>query len=221
MNALNISKKLESGAIRTARARMAWPFLEKPDNNRVKKGKNGNEKHVYKVALFFPPDADIAALKQAANDAAVEEFGAEKVQAWIKAGKWNSPFRDGRDASRTERNPDGWAWADGHICIRADTDTKPQVLEANGHDIGDDYAAVYGGRWCRATLNAKAYPAIDGGKPGVKFYLSNVQLLDHDERLGGGRARAEDEFDAVEIAGSDGSADAVFGGSEAEAAGLM
>jgi len=211
-DALNVSTKLASGSIRTAKARLIWPSLEKPDDRTTKLDKAGNKKTVYKVALFFPPTANIQALRDAATAAAVEEFGAERVQTWVKAEKFHTPFLDGRKVSRTERNPEGWDWADGHVCIRADTGTKPQVLESNGHDIGDDYSGVYSGRWCRATLMAKAYPAIDGGKPGVKFYLGNVQLLDHDERVGGGRARAEDEFEPVGATGGDGSTDAVFGG---------
>ena len=210
---LNICEKLVSGNVRTAKGRLAWCFLDKPDSNRKKKAKDGSEKQVYKTAIFFPPTADLSVLKAEANAAAIEEFGLEKVQAWVKAEKFNTPFLDGRKATRTERNPDGWEWADGWICVRADTGDRPGVVEANGISVGDDYSGVYSGRWGRLTLRAKAYPAIDGGKPGVKFYLSNVQLLDHDERLGGGRASAEDEFESVDVAGGAASTDSVFGNS--------
>lgn len=208
----NVCKELASGNIRTPKARLLWPYFENPDKGRSKKAKDGSEKHVYKVALFLPPTADISMLKKAAEAAAVEEFGAEKFKALVEAGKFNTPFLDAFKATQTEKNPGGWEWAKGWTAIRVDSGSKPQVLESNGQSVGDDYSGVYSGRWGFVTVNAKAYPPIDGGKPGVKFYLNNVQLLDHDERLGGGRPQAEDEFEPVNVAGGgEASTDSVFG----------
>lgn len=211
---LNACEKLVSGNVRTAKGRLVWPYLDKPDAGRKKKGKDGTERMVYKVSIFLPPTADLTILREVANAAAIEEFGLEKLQVWVKTDKFHTPFLDAYKVSQTERNPDGWEWAKGWTCIRLETNDKPGVVEANGVSIGDDYSGVYGGRWGRVTVRAKAYPAIDGGKPGVKFYLSNVQLLDHDERVGGGgRAAAEDEFESVAVAEGGGAAstDSVFG----------
>lgn len=210
---LSTCEKLASGNIRTAKCRLIWANLERPNPNRKKKTKDGREKAVYDVVLFFPPDSDLKVLKDEANRVGIEEFGLEKLQAWVKAEKFNVPFLDGRKVSRTERNPEGWPWADGYTAIRVDTGDKPGIVEANGQSIGDDYTGVYSGRWGRATLRASAFPSIDGGKPGVKFYLANIQLLDHDDRIGGGRASAEDEFEPATVAETSGggaSTDTIF-----------
>jgi hypothetical protein len=202
-----------SGNIRTPKARLSYVFFESPNPRaKVTSGANAG-KLKYTCSLLIPETSDITLLRQAANAAAIEEFGAEKVKALIEAGKWNSPFLNAFEKSRTEKNPSGDEATKGFIMIRTDSLQRPGIVEANGKPIGDDFSGVYPGRWCFATLNASAYPAIDGGKPGVKFYLGNVQLLDHDTRLGGGRPNAEDEFAPVEgIAGGKAAdTDSVFG----------
>jgi hypothetical protein len=98
--------------------------------------------------------------------------------------------------------------------IRSNTYQKrPGVIFANGEAVPEDELLdeVYNGRWARMTVKTHAYAAQDGGKPGVKLYLSNIQLLQKGEKWPGGmqRVEAHNEFDAIEIEeGAD--ADAVF-----------
>lgn len=220
----NACKATVSGNIRTPKVRLSYPHLENPNPDaKVTSGKNAG-KFKYTLSVLIPPGADISLLKKAAETASIDEFGPEKFKAYVESERFNNPFLDAFKASKSQKNPSGDERFKGWTLIRCDSMTRPQVLEANGEHIGDDYSGVYAGRWGFVTLNPSAYPAIDGGKPGVKFYLGNVQLLDHDERLGGGRPAAEDEFEPVRIAGAksdgDGSADAVFGGSDV-AAGVL
>lgn len=208
----NVCVPTRSGNIRSPKGRLSYPNLETPNPQaKVTSGKNAG-KLKFTVSMLFPPTADLTLLREAATAAAVEEFGAERFQGLLSAGKFNTPFLDAFNASRTEKNPAGNEDLKGWTMIRTDSMTRPGIIEANGMPIGDDFAGVYAGRWAFITLNPSAYPAIDGGKPGVKFYMSNIQLLDHDERLGGGRPRAEDEFVPVQIAtGGAATTDAVFG----------
>lgn len=209
----NSCLKLASGNIRTPKARMSYVYFETPNPNAEVKSGNNKGKFKYTCSILIPKTADITLLREEANRVATEEFGLEKLKAWVEMGKFNTPFLDAFEKSRTEKNPSGDERMKDFIMIRTDSLTRPGIVEANGKPIGDDFSGVYAGRWAFFSLNASAYPAIDGGKPGVKFYLSNVQLLDHDERLGGGRPSAEDEFAPVAgVGGGDGTSDAVFGG---------
>lgn len=202
----------KSGNIRSPKGRLSYVYFESPNPNAKVTSGNNAGKLKYTCSLLLPPTVDISLLKREAERAAVEEFGAEKFKALVESGRFNTPFLDAFQKSRTEKNPAGDEWLKGWTMIRLDSLTRPGIVEANGQPIGDDYSGVYSGRWAFVTMNPSAYPAIDGGKPGVKFYLGNVQLLDHDERLGGGRPAAEDEFAPVETAdgGKPASADAVF-----------
>lgn len=202
----------KSGNIRTPKCRLSYVYLETPNPKaKITTGNNAG-KIKYTVSLLVPKSSNIDLLKKAAEAVAIEEFGAEKFKGLVEAGKFNTPFLDAFKASRTEKNPSGDERMQDFILIRTDSMTKPGILESNGQSIGDDYSGVYAGRWAFVTLNASAYPSIDGGKPGVKFYLGNIQLLDHDERLGGGRPNAEDEFEPVNVAGGEAaSTDSVFG----------
>jgi Protein of unknown function (DUF2815) len=62
-----------------------------------------------------------------------------------------------------------------------------------------DASEVYGGRWCVATLRPYAYNAKQN--KGVALGLQRVQLLQHDDRIGGGRVYSSDGLDSVDIAG--------------------
>lgn len=217
MMAINFDTCIETkaGNIRTPKGRLSYVYLEKPNPNAEVKSGNNKGKFKFTTSLLLPPSADISLLKRKAEEVAIEENGLEKFKALVAAGKFNIPFLDAYKASINEKNPAGDEQFKGWTLLRLDSLAKPEVLESNGQSIGDDYSGVYAGRWAFVTVNPSAYPAIDGGKPGVKFYLGNVQLLDHDERLGGGRPRAQDEFEPVSIAeggGGAASTDSVFGG---------
>lgn len=205
---------LASGNVRTPKARMSYVYFEDPNPKAKVTSGNNAGKFKYTCTILIPKTADITLLKKAAETAAIEEFGLEKFKMYVEAEKFHTPFLDAFKISKTEKNPAGDDRMKDFIAIRTDSLTRPGIVESNGQPIGDDFSGVYAGRWAFFSLNASAYPSIDGGKPGAKFYLSNVQLLDHDERLGGGRPDAQSEFAPVEgmNGGGDGTADSVFGG---------
>lgn len=207
----NTCIELPTGTIRTPKFRMNYPSLLTPNTrNEPRKDKAGKEYHNYELGMLIPPTADISMLRKAASDAAIEEHGIEKIKDWQARERWNSPFLDAFKKSRTERNPEGIEWMQGWILIRTKTKDAPQVVNGQNRRV-DDESEIYGGRWAVATVVASAYPPIGGGNAGVGFYLQNVQLLDHDERIGGGRASAEDEFEVV-VDTDGGTTDDVMGG---------
>src|SRR3546814_17514592 len=91
------------------------------------------------------------------------------------------------------------AWEKGHegvvpegtVLIRTKSKQKPGLLNAQGQNV-DDESETYPGRWCFVTLSPYARVNDKGGK-GLGFGLRNIQLLEHDDPLGGDRASRPEE----------------------------
>jgi hypothetical protein len=189
---LNKCRVSKSGNIITPKGRLSFPQLF------VAKKAPGADKEKFGVSLLIPPTADLSLLVQAVKDCAKEKWG-DKQPAKLK-----SPFLKAEDYDR-EGYEKGW------ILIRPTSITKPGVVDATGANVVDE-SQVYPGRWASLSLRPFAYDT--NGNRGVSLGMQNVQLLDHDEPIGG-RARAEDEFEPVgDVAAASGgaaSADSVFG----------
>lgn len=181
----------KSGNIITPKAKLSFPQLF------TAKKAPGAEKEKFSLSLLIPKTSDISLLKKAAEEAAREKWG-DKLPSKLK-----SPFLKAEDYEYE-------GYDDSVVLVRATGLQKPGLVNAAGENVSEE-SEVYPGRWCVASLRAFAYDT--NGNRGVAFGLQNVQLLDHDEPIGG-RARAEDEFEAVETAsdpaGKKSSADSVF-----------
>ena len=205
---------LQSGNVRTPKVRLTFPYILTPNPKAKKQDKNGVEYLSYTTGILIPPTADITLLRQAALEAAMDEFGAEKIKGYQEMGKWGSPFLDAFQKSKTEANPAGDESLKGWTMLRVSSKSAPGVVDRFGKTVSDA-AEVYGGRWAFVSLAPNAYPSIKGGNWGVNFWMQNVQLLDHDEPLGGGRVSADAEFVPVALPEGQGeaaSSDSVFGG---------
>lgn len=183
----------KSGNLITPKARMSFPTLF------TAKAAKGSDKEKYSLSLLIPPTADISLLIEAVKKVATEKWG-EKLPAKLK-----SPFLKAEDYEY-EGYEAGW------VLVRCTSLQKPGLVDATGGNV-DEEREAYPGRWCVASLRPFAYD--NSGNRGVSFGLQNVQLLDHDEPIGG-RARAEDEFEPVDVpvdaaTGNKQSADSVFG----------
>ncbi len=162
----------------------------------AKENKNG--RLIFGTSLLIPPTSNIDLLKTAAETCAKEKWGG-KMPSKIK-----TPFLKAEDYEYEGYEP-GW------VLIRPSAITKPGIVDASGKNV-DEERDIYPGRWAVISVRAFAYD-VDGNR-GVSFGLQNVQLLEHDSNIAG-RARAEDEFEAVDVAvmadGKKESADSVFG----------
>lgn len=181
----------QAGNIITPKARLSFPQVF------TAKAAPGSDKLKFSVSLLIPPTSDIGLLIDAVKKTAAEKWG-DKLPAKLK-----SPFLKAEDFEY-----DGYE--EGWVLLRATSLQKPGIVDATGQNC-DEESQVYPGRWCVASLRPFAYDT--NGNRGVSFGLQNIQLLDHDDPIGG-RARAENEFEPVEVAtGTDGkkkSADSVF-----------
>lgn len=201
-------RETKGGNIITPKARLSYPNLFTPNA----RAKTQDGKLKYTLSVLIPPDADIGPLKAAAEKAAIDEFGAEKMKSLVEMKRFNIPWLDAFEKSRTEKNPAGDEQFKGWTLLRVTSLQKPQIVNAKLENV-DDESEVYPGRWACVSLRPFAYPARTGGNAGVSFGLRNVQLLDHDTPLAGSNVQAQDEFEPVD---TDGGEDAPSEGATAD-----
>ncbi|MTI71061.1 MAG: DUF2815 family protein [Firmicutes bacterium] len=150
------------------------------------KSVNGGEPK-YSVSLIIPKSdkKTITKIKAAIEEAKKE--GLSKLGGKIPANL-KTPLRDG-DIDRA----DDEAYADSYF-INANSSVKPGIVDKNVQPIFDQ-TEFYSGCYGRASIVFYAYNA--NGNKGIAAGLQNLQKLEDGEPLGG-RARAEDDFQAVE-----------------------
>lgn len=142
----------------------------------------------YSVSLLIPKNdkKTLSAIKKAIE--AAKENGKSvwggKVPANLKM-----PLRDG-DVDRAEQPEYA-----GHYFVNANSTNKPGIVDANVQPILDS-TELYSGCYGRASVNFYAYNK--NGNKGIACGLNNIQKIRDGEPLGG-RSRAEDDFDAVEV----------------------
>ena len=141
----------------------------------------------FSVRAMFPPTADLKGLKAAAALVASEKFGTALPKTL------RSPFRKNEDLE----NPVEGVGPDWIVMTfaRKEKSGRPGLVDAKLQDIIDETDA-YSGAWYRAEVRAYAYEKA--GNKGVSFGLQNLQKIRDDDPLGGGRAKPQDVFEAVE-----------------------
>lgn len=184
-DSMNAAKLLESGNIRSPRGRLLYPSLFKPS---LAKGETDKEKARYGVTILFPKSADLKLIIDAAKKCRDDNFSA----AVQKQAKIKMPFLKTEDQPRFAELADTFP-----VMIRCFAKFAPEVVGPTNRRITEEEEAdeVYSGRWGRISLRPFSYDMPTS--KGVSLGLQNVQLLEHDEPMGGGRVKAETEFEAV------------------------
>ena len=185
MGSLNEAFVIESsGNIMTPKSRMMYPNLF--EATQVK----GQGKAKFRLTLLLPAKSNIDVLREAVMECAKDALGKK-----LSTTKWRDPLIKVADEARLTELASEFKYL-----IRPNSDNRPQVILPNKKvvDSADAPDEIYGGRWARASIGVYWYSADKSPVPGVGLGLSNVQLLDHDEPLGGGRVAAESEFDEVD-----------------------
>lgn len=164
------------------------------------KGMDDSADAKYSTAILIPKkDKETLQAIKEAIELAKEEGKVKKWGGKIPNGL-KTPIRDG-----DEERPDDPAYK-GMYFLNASSKRKPQVIDRHKNPI-DDPMEIYSGVWARVSINF--YPYNTNGNRGIGAGLGNILKTRDDESLGGGGARAEDEFsDMLE---DDGGANFDFG----------
>lgn len=140
----------------------------------------------YSICLLIPKEDTVTVKKlKAAIDEAVQEGIASKWGG-KKPANLKLPLRDG-DEERAEEAPE----YEGMYFLNANSTQKPGIVDKDLNEILDP-DEVYSGCWGRASINF--FPFNSNGNKGVGVGLNNIQKLKDGDRLGGARAKAEDDF---------------------------
>jgi hypothetical protein len=142
--------------------------------------------------------AKLQAMKKAANDACVAEFGVGIGEEY-RGEVIQSPFK------KSEKKPD--YMPPGYVYVRLSGKRRPAVLDQAKNPIPEhapDEKAIYGGCWAHVSYGVYTYDM--NGNRGVAFGLNKIQKLRDDEKFGGGD---EDEFEDVSGGSSDDEFDTV------------
>jgi Protein of unknown function (DUF2815) len=162
-----------------AAGRLSYPHLFKPS----KMPGDSDDKAKYSTAILIPKNADISLLHDWIKKAAIGKWGSA-----VNMDKIKLPVLD-----HAEKTEDAELAANFPWMIRCASQMEPAVTFPNGERCVTE-SEVYGGRWARVSVNVFTWEHKLSGR-GVSVGLSNVQLLAHDDRLGGGRVNVEKEFE--------------------------
>lgn len=166
----------------TGKVRLSYAHIFKP----VALSEGQDEK--YSACLLIPKNdkATLGKIKKAVD--AAKEQGKSLWGGKIPAGL-KTPLRDG-DEERSDQ-PE----FQGHYFLNANSKMAPGVVDQNVQPVLDS-TEVYSGCYIRASINF--FPYSHAGNRGIGCGLNNIQKIADGDFLGG-RSRAEDDFDAIEI----------------------
>ncbi len=178
------STKVTTGIVRFSYANLLEP-----------KAMQEGQEAKYSVMLLIPKDDKKTLDKiHAAINAAAEAGKSSKFGGKIPA-KLKTTLRDGDEELDAEDHPE----AVGCMFMNVSSKTKPGIVGTQrGADgklkpLDNPEEEVYSGMYGRASINFFAY-AVPGNK-GISAGLNNIQKTKDGDRLGGGKSKAEDDFD--------------------------
>ena len=179
----------------TPKGILSYPNLFTP---RPKKNAKPGDKDRYGCMIVFPKDSDLAAIKKAALDCAIEKIGRDKVVALLKDKKLNIGIREDL-ASK------GWDTDVYTHFVQPWTTVQPGIVDRFRGSDGKalpirDPNIIYAGCWVRASIRPVYYD--QEGNKGIFWGLNNIQKVGEGERIDGRKAAA-DEFEAFEDAPAD------------------
>lgn len=191
----------DTGEIMSPKVRLVWPnFLVAKPNKKIP-----GSKPKFGCVALIPKAADIEAIKTECARAAEEKHGKKWKEVKLRKCLVKTADEFPNLAELAEEYPHA-------LKPSANEDFPPFVFGPDGKPFKGASSEIYGGRWAIIAGGAWGY---DTGSSGVGWNLNRVQLLDHDEPIGGGRVETASGFDAADIgaapgAGKPSSTDDIF-----------
>lgn len=173
---------MENTKVITGKIRFSYVSLFQPRKN--DDGSDGK----YSATLLIPKSDKATYTKIKAAIDAAKKLGAQKFGSAFPS-KPNDPIHDG-DGTKPSGDDYG-PECKGCWVINATSKSQPGIVDRDKQEILNQ-SEFYSGCYGRASLNF--YPFVVPGNKGIACGLNNVQKLADGEVLGGGRARAEDDF---------------------------
>lgn len=172
--------KVVTGKVRLSYVHVFEPFSQ-----------DGDDDGKYSCVLLIPK-SDKKTLKklQAAIEAATNQGKNTKFDGKIP-NNLAVTLRDGDEEGDLEKNPE----YEGHMFMSVSSKTKPGLVDMDVNPIMDS-TEIYSGCFARASINA--FPYNYKGKKGISFGLNHLQKVADGDFLGG-RSRAEDDFEPVDV----------------------
>lgn len=192
-------------ALITPKFRVSFPNVFEAKRNEL------SGKDEFSLVALFEEGAEktpeFKKLIAAVEEAKANKWGADKNK-WPK--NLRSPFRN--QGEKAKEGDDGEMFlppghVDGAVFLNLKSQQRPQVVDQSMNEIIDKNE-FYPGCWARASVSVYAYD--QAGNKGVSLGLKNIQKVADGEPFGG-RTRATDDFSPVEISGTEGSANSIFG----------
>ena len=155
--------------------RCSYVFVN--ERRKKKDGSDGN----YSIQILLPKDdPQIKKIKKAIDETLVAKFG---VDAAKKKGRYKLPLRN-PDADDEDKDGEEYQ---GMYFMNANAGKKPGLVNPNNEpaDTDDIEELCYSGAYFHVSVNIYAFPATDGGKPGIAVGLNNVMLRKKGDRLDG------------------------------------
>jgi hypothetical protein len=177
--ASNPDLKVVTGKVRLSFAHVFEPYSPDPD-----------QEPKYSAMLLIPKTDKVTLGKlRKAQQAALEQGKSSKFGGSIPK-VWKNTLRDADEEMDTDERPE----MAGMMFMTVSAKTRPGIVDQNVNPILDS-TEVYSGCYVRVSLGA--FPYNTQGSKGVSFGLNNIQKISDGESLGG-RAKAEDDFDALD-----------------------
>lgn len=173
----------------TGKVRFSYEHVFKPY------AANAGQEAKYSVCLLIPK-SDKATMQKLKAAAEAARLGSAKKFDGKVPDRLKLPIKDGDEMiedeidgkSKRRYGPE----ANGCYVLNASSKQKPGVVDKDKQEILDP-TDFYSGCYGRASLNLYAYNA--SGNKGIGAGLNHVQKMADGDPLGGGRTRAEDDFD--------------------------
>ena len=190
---LSVCSIASTGNIRTPKGRLshAQYMMEGQEND------SGNV--MYNGGLLLPPTSDFKILKQTMYKIAFEKLNNKDAAVQQVNKRFLDPMnKPGGGKPEAEE-------FEGFILLRCSSKYRPDFIGPDGKAIPFDQVKnnnlVYSGRWARFTVNPYWFEAK--ANKGITVGLQNVQLLDHDENIGGGKPSGAGEFEDTGVSAGD------------------
>jgi len=183
-----------SGVIKLSNVRLSFPELFAP------KAFQPGQKPKYQATFLLDPSskegaAQIKRIKQAINDILIQHYGEGNVPKGIKVCL--------KDNEKEEKEYTGY---DGMWFVSTSNTNRPTVVHRDLTPLTEEDEVMYPGCIVNASFTLWVQDNQYGKR--VNANLRAVQFVKDAERLGGAApVRAEEEFEAIEVADDGGDSD--------------